>query len=225
MILIKKIQAKINRLLHRTKGTTDKFHAKYYYSKVWAETYWMSKQVFKCPLDLWVYQEMIFELKPELIIETGTFHGGSALFFANLLDTIGRGRVITVDVDRMPDVPVHERITYLEGSSLSTEIIGKVEEHAKGKNNIIVFLDSDHKCEHVLGELEIYSKFVSKGSYVVVEDTNLNGHPVYSGFGQGPGPMEAIEKFITGNKGFEIDKSKEKFLLTFNPNGFLKKIV
>jgi cephalosporin hydroxylase len=225
MILLKILQAKFNRLTHPKKDILDKFHSKYYYSKVWAETYWMGKHVFKCPLDLWVYQDMIFELKPELIIETGTFHGGSALFFANLFDIIGSGQVVTIDVDKMPDMPVHKRIIYLEGSSLSDKVIGKIKEYAGGKTNIIVFLDSDHKCEHVLKELEIYSEFVSKGSYIVVEDSNLNGHPVYSGFGQGPGPMEAIEKFMAGNKEFEIDKSKEKFLLTFNPNGFLKRIL
>ena len=225
MILIKKIQAKINRLIHQKREATDKFHTKYYYSKVWAETYWMGKHVFKCPLDLWVYQEMIFELKPELIIETGTFHGGSALFFANLFDIMGHGLVITIDVDKMPDLPVHGRIIYLEGSSLSDKILGKVKEYAAGKSNVIVFLDSDHRCEHVLQELEVYSKFVSKGSYIVVEDSNLNGHPVYSGFGQGPGPTEAIEKFMKSNKEFKIDKSKEKFHLTFNPNGYLKKIL
>lgn len=224
MILFKKIQAKINRLLHPAKGITDKFHSKYYYSKVWSDTYWMGKRVFKCPLDLWAYQEIIFEVKPELIIESGTFYGGSALFFANLLDVIGSGQVVTIDVDKMPDMPVHKRIIYLEGSSLSDEIIGKVKEFTKGKNNIMVFLDSDHRAEHVLKELEIYSEFVTKGSYLIVEDSNLNGHPVYSGFGQGPGPMEAIEKFIAGNAKFQIDKTKEKFLLTFNPNGFLKRM-
>jgi cephalosporin hydroxylase len=225
MILLKILKAKFNRFTHPKKDIFDKFHSKYYYSKIWAETYWMGKHVFKCPLDLWVYQEMIFELKPELIIETGTFHGGSALFFANLFDIIGIGQVITIDVDKMSDMPVHKRIIYLEGSSLSGKVIGKIKEYAAGKTNILVFLDSDHKCDHVLKELEIYSKFVSKGNYIVVEDSNLNGHPVYSGFGQGPGPMEAIEKFMEDNREFEIDKSKEKFLLTFNPNGFLKRII
>lgn len=224
MNILKILQARINRFLHPPKDTTEEFHSKYYYSKIWSNTYWMGKQVFKCPLDLWVYQETIFKIKPDLIIETGTFHGGSALFFANLFDILGYGEVVTIDVDKMPDMPEHKRITYLMGSSVSEGVISRVESIAKDKKNIMVFLDSDHKCEHVLKELEIYSKFVSKGSCIIVEDSNLNGHPVYSGFGQGPGPMEALNEFLDTHQEFQIDKSREKFLLTFNPNGFLKRV-
>jgi cephalosporin hydroxylase len=183
----------------------------------------MGKHVFKCPLDLWVYQEIIFEIKPDLIIESGTYHGGSAFFFAHILDIIGKGEVVTIDVDRMPDMPVHDRIKYLEGSSISDEVVAKISESAEGKKNVMVFLDSDHKKEHVIQELNMYHKFVTPGSYLIVEDSNLNGHPIYTGFGVGPGPMEAIEEFLPSHPEFEIDKSREKFLLTFNPNGFLKK--
>ena len=223
MNIIKKINARINRILHPGKGAAEKFHREYYYSKVWSETYWLGKHVFKCPLDLWVYQEIIFETKPNLIIETGTFHGGSALFFANLLDILEKGEVVTIDVDRMPDMPVHKRITYIEGSSISPEVIEKVIAHAKGYERVMVFLDSDHTKTHVLKELEAYGKLVSKDCYLIVEDTNLNGHPVYSGFGQGPGPMEAVEEFLMKNKDFVPDTSREKFMLSFNPLGFLRK--
>ena len=90
------------------------------------------------------------------------------------------------------------------------------------KDKVMVILDSDHHKEHVLNELRIYGKFVTKESYIIVEDTNINGHPVYPDFG--PGPMEAVEEFLRENKNFVIDKTREKFYLTFNPRGYLKKI-
>ena len=225
MIFFKRIFARISRIFNPPKNVEEEFHAKYYYSKIWSETYFMGKKVFKCPNDLWIYQEIFWELKPELIIECGTFHGGSALYYAKLFDIMDiEGQIITIDVDAMPDIPVHKRITYLSGSSISPEIIKKVSELVKNMKAVIVILDSDHSRDHVLKELEMYHGFVTKDSYLVVEDSNLNGHPVYSGFGQGPGPMEALEEFLPKHPEFIIDKSKEKFLMSFNPNGYLKRI-
>src|SRR4030095_2309584 len=209
MIFVKRVASRISRFLNPPKNIVEEFHAKYYYSKVWSDTYFLGKKVFKCPNDLWLYQEMLWETKPDLIIECGTFHGGSALYYAKLFDIMDiPGEIITIDVDKMPDMPVHKRITYLEGSSISAEIIEKVRELIKDKKKIMVILDSDHTKDHVLKELELYHGFVSKDSYLVVEDSNLNGHPVYSGFGQGPGPMEAIEEFLPNHPEFAPDKSK-----------------
>ena len=225
MIFFKRIMARINRVVNPPKNIEEEFHAKYYYSKVWADTYFLGKKVFKCPNDLWIYQEILWETKPDVIIECGTFHGGSALYYSKLFDIMNsNGRIITIDVDAMPDMPVHERITYLYGSSISAEILDKVKELIQGKEKIMVILDSDHSKDHVLKELELYHGFVTKGCYLVVEDSNINGHPVYSGFGQGPGPMEAIDEFLPKHPEFEIDKSKEKFMMSFNPNGYLKRI-
>jgi cephalosporin hydroxylase len=219
------VSAKIKRALKKDKDVVEKFNSHYYYSKVWSDTYWLGKKVFKCPTDLWIYQELLFETKPDVIVECGTFHGGSALYFANLFDAMGtEGGIITIDVDAMPDMPLHKRIKYLYGSSISPEIIDKVKELIKDKQKIMVILDSDHSKEHVTKELGLYHGFVTKGCYLVVEDSNLNGHPVYSGFGHGPGPMEAMEEFLPNHPEFEIDISKEKFFLTFNPKGYLKKI-
>lgn len=225
MIFFKRVLARINRVLNPPKNIEEEFHAKYYYSKVWSETYFLGKKVFKCPNDLWLYQEMLWELRPDVIIECGTFHGGSALYYAKLFDMMDLdGEIITIDVDPMPDMPVHKRITYLVGSSTSSEIVGKVKELIEDKKKIMVILDSDHSKEHVLKELELYHGFVTPGSYLVVEDSNINGHPVYSGFGQGPGPWEAMEAFLPGHPEFVPDKTKEKFLMSFNPNGYLKRI-
>lgn len=202
----------------------DHFHKLYYesYEKTWLNTYWFGLQTSKCPLDLWIYQEIIFEIKPDIIIESGTFKGGSALFLASILDLLNNGLIISIDIEKMENRPNHNRITYLLGSSTSKEIMEDVQRFIVNKNQIMVILDSDHKKEHVLNELRIYSQFVTKGSYIIVEDTNINSHPIFPDFG--PGPMEAVKDFLEENKDFVIDKSREKFYLTFNPDGYLKRV-
>lgn len=209
----------------RSKEVVDDFHQLYYDSKsfgeTWGDTRWLGVQTLKCPFDLWIYQEIISELKPDLIIETGTFDGGSAFYLASLCDMLGTGEIITVDIEDVPGRPTHPRITYVIGSSVGDEAVEQVAAKAEGKQTVLVFLDSDHTEQHVLAELRRYHGFVTPGSYLVVEDTNINGHPVLPGLG--PGPMEAVDKFLAENDQFEIDPSREKFMLTFNPRGFLKR--
>lgn len=189
---------------------------------------WLGVPVSKCPPDLWIYQEIIYERKPELIVETGTQYGGSALFLANLLDFIGSGRVVTVDIRTYEGLPQHERvlvehprIEYLLGSSTSPEVVERIKALADGAERVMVILDSDHRMQHVLKELSIYSNIVTDDQYLIVEDTDINGHPVFENFG--PGPMEALERFLAHDKRFVIDKSREKFLMTVLPNGYLLK--
>lgn len=227
------------------KNIVDQFHKLYYdsylFGKTWSNTFWFGIPIQKCPLDLWIYQEMIFEIKPDVIIECGTANGGGALFLASMLDIVNNGEVITIDIedkaygnhvnsyglpvysnyDTDIDRPKHKRIKYLLGSSTSEETVEQVRKLLVDKK-VMVILDSDHHKEHVLNELRAYSKFVTKGSYVIVEDTNLNGHPIAADFG--PGPMEAVEDFLKENKDFVVDKSKEKFYLTSNPKGYLQRI-
>lgn len=200
----------------------SKFHKIYYDSKVWRRTSWFGIQILKCPLDLWVYQEIIYELQPDVIIETGTANGGGALYLANLCDLIGKGEVITIDIARNENTPKHKRITYLTGSSISNEIVETVKSLIENKNRVMVILDSNHSKDHVIKELEIYSNLVTIDSYLIVEDTNINGHPVKPDFG--PGPLEAVSEFLKYNNNFCIDKTKEKFYLTFNPQGFVRRI-
>ena len=207
------------------KNIVDQFHLLYYNS--WKDTIrktnWLGVPTIKCPLDCWIYQEIIYQIKPDLIIECGTSYGGSALFFASLFDLIDNGKVITIDIsEEIKNKPQHKRIQYLIGSSTSNYIIEQVKSQISANDKVMVMLDSDHKKAHVLDELKIYSEFVSKGSYLIVEDSNINGHPVLPNFGLGP--MEAIEDFLKEKKNFIIDKSKEKFYMTFNPNGYLKRI-
>lgn len=202
-------------------GIIDQFHTLYYESDIFHKTFWLGTITAKCPLDLWIYQEIIFELRPEIIIECGTSHGGSALFLACMCDLVDSGKVITIDVEEKEHRPKHRRIQYLLGSSTSEEIVSQVREQISCKDKVMVVLDSDHSKEHVLEELRIYSKFVSTGSYVIVEDTNVNGHPVVAEFG--PGPMEAVDEFLKGDKSFVVDKDREKFYMSFSPRGYLRR--
>lgn len=197
-----------------------KFHKMYYYSGVWEKTYWLGVPVLKCPFDLQSYQEIIVDTKPDFIIETGTAYGGSALFFASIFDLVGNGKVITIDVEKNNELS-HPRIIQIIGNSVSSEVMGKVSGIVNG-GKAMVILDSDHRKEHVLRELRLYNKFVSLGCYLVVEDTNVNGHPVSPEFG--PGPMEAVIDFLHENNDFIVDREREKFFLTFFPKGFLRRI-
>lgn len=203
------------------RSIADQFHELYYESWVWRNTYWLGVETLKCPLDLWVYQEILFELRPRSIVECGTAAGGSALFLACMCDLLGGGEVVTVDVAERPDRPAHDRITYLHGSSVAEDVVGRVKEAVRGDGPVLVILDSDHGREHVLRELRVYGEIVTPGSYLIVEDTNVNGHPVSEL--HGPGPMEAVEQFLSETDQFAPDREREKFFLTFNPKGFLKK--
>jgi cephalosporin hydroxylase len=205
------------------KKIADWFHRLYYTtaSRTWENTYWMGTKVRKIPFDLWVYQEIIAEIKPDLIIETGTDHGGSALYMANLMDLMNHGEILTIDILTNPNRPIHPRITYLTGSSVDVEIVAQAKKIASKAQKVLVILDSDHSYRHVKAELAAYSSFVTKGSYLIVEDGNINGHPIARGCGAGP--FEAIEEFMKNQNDFEIDLSREKFYVTFNPNGYLKR--
>lgn len=190
--------------------------------RTWHSTHWLGKRVLKSPLDLWNYQELLYDLRPDVIIECGTASGGSALYLASILELLGHGRVISIDVDRRPDFPLHERIIYFTGSSISDDILAQVTIQVGGAEKVMVILDSDHRMEHVLKEMALYGPYVSVGSYMIVEDTCINGHPVAPQYG--PGPMEAVDAFLASNKDFCRDGRDRKFFMTFNPGGYLKRV-
>lgn len=202
------------------------FHRTYFdaraYNLTWRNTFWMGHAILKCPLDLWLYQEILFELRPAVIVETGTAFGGSALFLAQMCDLIGHGRVVTVDIQERPGRPVHPRIQYLTGSSVAPDMIAQVKQAIAGEGPVMVLLDSDHAEAHVRQELEAYHPLVTAGSYLVVEDTNLNGHPVEPE--HGPGPWEAMQAFLSTHTEFAHDTEMDKFLVSFNPKSFLKRL-
>jgi cephalosporin hydroxylase len=202
--------------------SVQEFHRLYYNSSVYRQTFWRGVETQKCPLDLWIYQELIHELRPDVIVETGTFSGGSAYYMASLFDMFGAGRVITVDLEPQPNLPMHPRITYVSGlSSTAPEAVSQVKASIGEGAVVMVILDSDHSRNHVLDELRIYGPMVTPGQYLIVEDTNVNGHPVLPEFG--PGPMEALDDYLKETDRFEIDTTREKFYMTFNPRGYLKR--
>lgn len=201
------------------------FHRAYYYAAgtTLMQTRWLGHEAVKFPADMWVYQEMLASLRPALVVETGTYHGGSALYLASIMDLIGDGHVLTIDVVKADGLPEHDRITYATGSSLDQSTLDQVEAACSERGGpVLVILDSDHARDHVLAELRAYSRFVTPGSWIVVEDTNVNGHPALPQ--HGPGPMEAVEVFSAESPDFHVDRSLEKFLVTANPRGYLRRV-
>jgi cephalosporin hydroxylase len=203
---------------------TRDFHRLYYDNarQTWEGTYWLGTRVLKCPLDLWLYQELIQQTRPDLIVETGTFQGGSALFMASICEQLGHGEVLTIDVAPQPDRPRHPRLRYRTGSSIDQETLQHVQGLASQAQRVMVILDSDHCAKHVLAELRAYAPLVTQDCYLIVEDTNVNGYPVRED--HGPGPREALTAFLKENHDFAIDSRQEKFFLTFNPGGFLRRL-
>jgi cephalosporin hydroxylase len=207
----------------RAGATVKRFHRLYYFRKTatWADTRFLGVPVAKNPLDLWIYQEIMFETRPDLIVETGTAHGGSALYMASVCDLLGKGRVVSVDIAPLAGRPAHPRVTFLNGSSVAPETVAQVREQIAGGERVMVVLDSDHSESHVLKELEAYGPLVTPGCYLVVEDTNVNGRPVFRG--HGPGPAEAVARFLDRHPEFERDAAREKLMFTFNPGGYLRR--
>ncbi len=203
------------------RAAVSRAHDILYLSDAWTETTWLGAQALKNPLDLWIYQEIMVETRPELIVETGTYRGGSAFYLASICDLLGAGEVLSVDVKPLrDDYPAHPRITYLGGrSSTDPEVVAEVRARAAGKRTLVV-LDSDHSQAHVEAELAAYAEIVPLGCYLIVEDSNI---------GQIrkdllPGPLEAIESFVARTDEFEIDRAREKFLITQNPSGYLRRV-
>lgn len=210
---------RLDRRLDR--AAVGRAHDVLYESDAWTEATWLGAQALKNPLDLWIYQEIVVETKPELIVETGTYRGGSALYLASLCDLVGRGEVVSIDIEPMRgDYPEHPRVTYLAGrSSTDPAVVEDVRARARGRP-ILVILDSDHSQGHVEAELAAYAPLVPVGCYLIVEDSNI---------GQirkdlMPGPFEAIETFLAQTEEFVIDREREKFLITFNPSGYLRRV-
>jgi cephalosporin hydroxylase/glycosyltransferase involved in cell wall biosynthesis len=202
----------------------DAFHRLYYESagRTWKNTRWLGVRTEKVPLDLWIYQEILSEQRPDVIVETGTAMGGSALFMAGVCDLIGNGVVVTIDARADEGRPQHSRIRYVTGPSTDAEVVADVRALLPRSGKALVVLDSDHSCDHVLDELRTYQDFVPVGGYMIVEDSNVHGNPVLRE--HGPGPMEAIDAFLRETDRFEIDPDREKFFLTFSPKGYLRRL-
>jgi cephalosporin hydroxylase len=195
---------------------------------------WLGRPIIQYPQDLILMQELIWETKPSLIIETGIAHGGSLIFYASLLKLIGAGEVIGIDVDirkhnriEIEKHSMYDKIKLLEGSSTDEVIVQKVQDLVKDRGRVMVILDSNHTHAHVMKELQSYSPFVTKGSYLVVFDTITEELPADScpdrPWGKGNNPKTAVLEFLKTNDRFVIDRNPEtKALITMAPGGYLK---
>lgn len=199
---------------------------------------WMGRPIIAFPQDMIAMQEIIWEVKPDLIIETGVAHGGSVVFYASLLELLDNdGFVVGIDIDirkhnrdQIESHKMAKRIKLLEGSSTSDKIIEEVRRLAAGKKSVLVCLDSNHSHEHVLRELEIYAPLTTIGSYCVVLDTVVQDLPPDWDFGDRPwghdnNPKTAARQFLSTHPEFEINKSIDhKLLISAAPDGYLKRI-
>jgi len=198
---------------------------------------WLGVPIIQYPQDMIALQEIIWNIKPDLIIETGIAHGGSLIFSASMLEMLGKGKVLGIDIDiRKKNKRVIEnhrlskRIKMIEGSSIDKKIINKVHAFSKNSKKILVVLDSNHTHEHVLEEMKAYSSLIKKGSYIIVFDTVIEDMPeeLFKGkakraWNKGNNPKTAVHEFLKTNKRFKIDKDLEnKILITVGPDGFLK---
>jgi cephalosporin hydroxylase len=185
------------------------------------QTTYFGVKTLKSPIDAWIYQEIIFETKPDVIVEIGNANGGGTLFLAHLCDLVGQGRIIGLDLSHktVPEqVKTHPRITFIEGDACQN--FEHVERLISKDDKVIVIEDSSHTYDNTLNVLRIYSQLIKIGDYFIVEDS-ICRHGL--DIGTKPGPYEAIEAFIIENPDFEIDRTRERFLITWNPKGYLKR--
>lgn len=209
------------------------FHYVYYTSPdTWIQNKFLGYPILQNPLDLHLYQELIFDLKPGYIVQTGICHGGSIVYFANLLDLVGsRPESVIVGIDlalsEKAATITHPRARLIIGDSAAPKTFDEVRQILPPESNNcgpgMVILDSDHTCAHVLKELRMYSDLVTVGSYLIAEDTNANGRPV--NWALGPGPYEAVEIFLKEDPRFVRDDAIwKRNLVSFHHHGWLKRI-
>jgi cephalosporin hydroxylase len=202
-----------------------------------AETWWSDRSIFfgqtwlgiptqQHPFDAWVTQEIIVETRPERIVEAGALAGGSATMWAMILDNlVPEGRVIAIDLhDRMEkarSVSVfNRRVDFVHGSTVDPAIMTQVRRRVEGHRTMVI-LDSAHDAPHVDAELDAYAPLVTPGCYLIVQDGFVNGHPLEPD--HGPRPCEAVQDFLAKDDSFEVDRTRERMLFTFNPSGFLRR--
>lgn len=209
-------------------GTTAKYKYTYNFS-------WMGRPIIQFPQDMIAMQEIIWALRPDVIVETGIAHGGSLVFYASMLQLIGHGDVLGVDIDirlhnreAIEAHPMSHRIQMIQGSSVDPAIVEQVRQRIVGKK-VLVVLDSNHTHEHVLEELRLYAPLVSVGSYCVVMDTVVEDMPEDSfpdrPWGKGDNPKTAVWAYLKENQDFEIDTAiHSKLLITVAPDGYLRRV-
>ena len=198
-------------------------HQAYRYGDSEMQQKWLGHDILKSPMDCWIYQELIAKVRPDVLIELGVMFGGASHFYASIMDLVGHGTVLGIDISLAKVKSVdNPRITYIEGSSTSPETLEQVRSICAGKR-VMVIADSDHEKNHVLGELRAYAEFVPVGSYLIAEDSlndAMHWHPVPN-----EGPQAAVYAFLEENDSFVPDiRYAEKYIMTLSPYGFLKRV-
>lgn len=199
---------------------------------------WMGRPIIQYPQDILAMQEIIWQVKPTAIVETGIAHGGSLIFYSSMLQLLGNdGIVVGVDIDirehnrrAIEAHPMASRIKMVEGSATDPDVVEHVKELVGDRAPVLVSLDSNHTHDHVLRELELYAPLVSEGSYLVVFDTVVEHMPKNEFFpdrpwGPGDNPLTAVQSFLRTNNAFVVDQEiEDKLLVTVAPNGFLRRL-
>jgi cephalosporin hydroxylase len=188
---------------------------------------WMGVKTLKNPLDCWIYQEILCDVRPDVLVELGSLAGGSTLFFCHILELLGHGTVISVDVDRSRYNVQHPRLTDITGDCSDPGVVAQVRSLCDRKKSIVIH-DADHRKQSVLRDLRIYADIVSVGSYFIVEDGIVDLFDGASSkrmrWDKGGGPLTAIREFLAQDDRFVVDDERERYLITWNPCGFLKRV-
>ena len=203
-------------------------------NKLSYEVNWLGMPIIQTPEDILIFQELIYNIKPDVIIETGIAHGGSLIFYASIMEMIGKGRVIGIDIDirahnrrLIEKHPMFSRVEMIEGSSLEKNTIDQIKAKIKFEETVIVLLDSNHTTNHVYRELKLYQEFINIGSYLVVCDTimpDLAGLKPAAPDISSNNAMMGMEKFLKENDSFAVDTTYNKLYVTNHPKGFLRRI-
>lgn len=232
----RKERIKSNAENNELKKAADDFNIASNKSKYSYNFSWMGRPIIQYPQDMVAMQEIIWELKPDLVIETGIAHGGSLIYYASILELIGKGEVLGIEIDirshnrvEIEKHPMFRRIEMIEGSSIDKKTVDKVAAIVKGKGTVLVTLDSNHTHEHVLQELELYAPFVTKDSYLVAFDTIVeflpNDYMPGRPWKQGDNPKTAVLEFLKSHPEFEPDKTIDnKLMISVGPEGYLKRV-
>ena len=216
------------RTLHRWRNVPLRYHRRFRmrgrqwmfhlaYELLEQESHWMGVRSLKNPLDAWIYQEILHETRPEVIVELGSAFGGSAMFLSQMADLLEADtQVVTVDHSHEKFAAEHPRITTVTGRTDAPDVIARVRELAQGKKTMVIH-DASHQAADVLADLRAYGPLVSPGCYLIVEDS------VQDYLAGIPGPLVAIKRYLAENPGFEVDDHRERYLFTYNPQGYLRR--
>jgi cephalosporin hydroxylase len=211
----------------------DRWTATTFPNRLFWSQQWMGMTILQQANDLMILQEIIHHTRPRVIVETGTFGGGSAIFYASMLSILGGGRVISVDVEHSAATrdaialhPLGAYVTLITGDSIAPDTIGRVMAQVGDERDVMVALDSNHQYHHVLAELRAYADLVPPGGYIVAFDTvceQLEGLPFYK-FDRGDNPARAVAEFLRERDNFAVDRECDRLMVSYCKGGYLRRL-